>query len=148
MVKNLKQHEDNFVHLPKSYFWLIVGVIGIVSFGFISVTIWNSDLTSISSEITKQFSSSNTTDYIKICAIVILGIVTEAIVAICTNRKNMFVDGLLFGLLIGVLVGLLVGLFYGLLLGLLFGLLIGVLVGLLFGLLIGLLGGLLDGEDD
>ena len=129
-MKNIKQHEDKYVHLPKGYFWAIAIIIGIVGFLFLSTSIWNLDFKPAISNVSAQIISNvhNEIDIIKASVLFAFIIIMETVIAVCTNRTKKFLNNLLWGLLWGLLVGL--------------------LVGLLAGLLWGLLAGLLDGEDN
>ena len=144
----VSQHEDSYIHIPKSWAFPLLLLCGLGVFVFVSLQIFSLDSSMMKNAIEEVINNKNFDVTSKLIVVAFVGIIIEAIISVLTNRIRKLLFGLLEGLLWGLLAGLFVGLFVGLLWGLLVGLFVGLLASLWGGLFVGLFVGLLDGEYD
>jgi hypothetical protein len=161
MIKNIKQHEENYWHILK---FSILPFLGFALFTFLALA--NFQLIDkavlhevFSDETCKQDLPCNLVPHDLINLYPILGeylLISLALISLVASFKRGYknlksyeeeglIVGLIVGLIFGLIVGLIGGLIGGLIVGLIFGLIGGLIVGLIFGLIGGLIGGLIFG---
>ena len=106
MIKNLKTHEDSFIHIPKSILPALLGVVVLAALGW---GIFNLNTDALKSAVLTQLPHQiEKLDFglFKWIGLALLGISAEILIALCANRIKKLLSGLLWGLLSGLLWGL------------------------------------------
>ena len=152
-TKTIKQHEENYWHIPK---FSILPILGLIL--FILLAIGNFQL--INLEVIKTAFSCErgncnlvSSDLINIYPIIgeyiLISLALISLVAIFKkgykNLKKYDEKGLIGGLIISLILGLILGLIPGLIPGLILGLILGLIISLIAGLIISLILGLIIG---
>ena len=163
--KNIKQHEDKYIHIPKVNLLPLIGLIlfillAIGNYQLIDKEVISEAFKSCEEECVYNLVTSDLKNLYPIIGEYIL--ISLALISLVALFKGGYselksydeegligglifglIGGLIFGLIIGLIFGLIIGLIYGLFVGLFFGLIIGLIIGLIFGLIGGLIAGFL-----
>jgi len=144
MDLKIKQHKDNYIHIPKVNLLPLLGIIifGLLAYG--NFFLIDSEVLHGVFKICEEECVYNLTnfDLINIYPIVgeytLISLILISLVALIKggykNLKSFNERGLIFGLIVGLVAGLIYGLIVGLIFGLIYGLIFGLIYGLIFDL--------------
>jgi hypothetical protein len=137
--KTIKQHEEQYCHIPKS----LLPLLGIIIFGLLAYGNFQLIDKEVISEVFKPCGETcvynlSTSDLINICPIIgeyiLISLFLISLIAFSKggyNKLNKWDDfGLISGLIFGLIFSLISGLIFGLISGLIFGLIFGLILGL------------------
>ena len=153
--KNIKQHEDKYIHIPKVNLLPLIGLIlfillAIGNYQLIDKEVISEAFKSCEEECVYNLVTSDLKNlYPIIGEYILISLALISLVALFkggySELKSYDEDGLIIRLIVGLIIGLIVGLIIGLIGGLFGGLIIGLFGGLFGGLFSGLIIGLIAG---